>query len=254
MVSAAILTLGLMTVPAQGLQAFEEKIANSTVSFRMLPIPAGTFASSGGLVEIKALWVGESEVEWPLYDIFTYKLDLAPEERTAEKEGEGRPSRPYGAADRGFGHDGYAALGMTSHAAQAFCKWLSTKTGKKYRLPTEAEWEYAARAGAKDNKLDLAAIAWLKANSAGKTHPVRSKKPNAWGLFDTIGNVGEWAIDAEGKPVLCGGSYEDEAKGLGFQTRARYDLSWQDRDAQMPKSRWWLSDGPFVGMRVVCEP
>jgi formylglycine-generating enzyme required for sulfatase activity len=85
--------------------------------------------------------------------------------------------------------------------AAGFCKKLSAKTGKTIRLPTEAEWEYACRAGGKakfsfgDADGDLGAYAWYGSLISGETHPVGQKKPNAWGLHDMHGNVREWCAD-----------------------------------------------------------
>jgi len=84
--------------------------------------------------------------------------------------------------------------------ARAFCRWLSKKTGQDYHLPTEAEWEYACRGGGQgEYGGDLDTIAWYEYNSGGRTHPVGSKRPNGFGLYDLLGNVWEWCSDRYGK-------------------------------------------------------
>jgi formylglycine-generating enzyme required for sulfatase activity len=80
--------------------------------------------------------------------------------------------------------------------AQAFCRKLSQKEGASYRLPTEAEWEYACRAGADASAVDRDAVAWHAGNSDGEAHAVAQKQPNAWLLHDLLGNVAEWTQDA----------------------------------------------------------
>ena len=128
------------------------------------------------------------------------------------------------------------------------------KTGKKYRLPTEAEWEHACRAGAAAAKpQDLQANAWVWENGEDQAHPVGKKTPNAWGLYDMLGNVMEWCQGVDGKPVARGGSFIDKAADVSCSTRTHQTPDWQAADAQLPKSKWWLSDGPFVGLRVVRE-
>jgi len=169
-----------------------------------------------------------------------------------------RPSKSYILPDLGWGHNGYPAINLTITTVDMFCRWLSAATNKKYRLPTEAEWEYACRAGLEAEKKLTAAeadkVAWYQANSKGVTHPVGKKAANPFGLHDMLGNAGEWARDPDGKAVLCGPTYQDPLDALTPTKRRRYDPKWQDTDPQVPKSRWWLSDGPFVGFRVVCEP
>ena len=111
------------------------------------------------------------------------------------------PSPIYGDPTMGMGGGTHPAIAMTWHNAMTFCRWLSMKTGKKYRLPTEAEWEYAARAGTKtayffgDDPKQLAAYAWFQDDSDETTHEAAKKKPNPWGLYDMLGNVLEWVYD-----------------------------------------------------------
>jgi formylglycine-generating enzyme required for sulfatase activity len=234
-------------------EAFEEKIPGTLVSFKMAPIPDGRITVNGNAQEIKGIWMGTTEVTWDLYDIFAFKLDI-PEEERPNIGSRARPTRPYGAPDRGFGHAGYPAIGMTYDGARIFCTWLSEKTGKKYRLPTEAEWEYAARAGMSGNSPgDLAKSAWFWDNAEDATHPVGKLSPNAWGIHDMLGNVGEWASGPEKSRLLCGGTFLDKAADIRFGARKKQEDSWQQSDPQMPKSKWWLTDAPFVGFRVVCE-
>jgi formylglycine-generating enzyme required for sulfatase activity len=243
------------------LEPFTETIPNSLVTFDMVPIPGKEAKAGSDEPSIKPLFISRHEVTWDAYDIFVFRLDLAERERAAEgRDAQSRPSKPYGAPDRGFGHAGYPALAMTYHAAQKYCEWLSQKTGKKYRLPTEAEWQHACTAGAAGAEQApasadaLGKVAWHWDNAEDKTHPVGKKEPNALGLHDMLGNVAEWAAGRDGNPVACGGSYDDEAKDVTPASRKLPEKAWNATDPQNPKSKWWLSDAPFIGFRVVCEP
>jgi formylglycine-generating enzyme required for sulfatase activity len=92
--------------------------------------------------------------------------------------------------------DNYPIVRVDYNDAKAFCEWLSQQTGQHFRLPTEAEWEYACRAGTtSDYSGNIEQMAWFDANSKGLIHPVACKKPNPWGLYDMHGNVWEWCED-----------------------------------------------------------
>lgn len=241
--------------------AYEATIPGTLVTFDMIPVSGGTVKMSGEDgeedVTVGPFWMSATEVTWDAYDIFAYQLDLSEAERTANADAESRPSRPYEAPDYGFGHQGFAAICITYHAAEQYTRWLSEKTGHSYRLATEAEWVYAAQAGATEASpsIDqLGELAWFHANADGQTQAVASKTANAWGLHDMLGNVSEWVTGVDGKPVAMGGSYKSKAEELAYTLRAKQTRKWNETDPQIPKSTWWLSDGPFVGFRIVREP
>jgi formylglycine-generating enzyme required for sulfatase activity len=234
-------------------QAYRETIPGTVVSFEMVPVPGGTITIDGKPIDVKPFFIGQTEVTWDLYDIFALGLDVPKGGGGADAIA--RPSQPYSAPDYGWGHAGSPAISIARQAAEAFTGWLSTKTGKKYRLPTEAEWTHAASLAAGKDPLTAArldAIAWHRENASQRTHPVGTKAADALGLYDLFGNAAEW-VSAGNAFVTRGGSFRSAANGLGPSTRAEQDESWNERDPQLPKSRWWLSDGPFVGFRVVRE-
>lgn len=286
---------------ASDMKAYTNTIPGSTVTYVMLPIPGGEFvmgsppaeadrqADEGPLhkVRVAPFWMGQYEVTWNEYEIFMYPDDEKklrenhPTEDTVNVVSDGvtRPSKPYTEMSFGMGRDGYPAICMTQHAANKFCHWLSAKTGHYYRLPTEAEWEYACRAGTTtafsfggDPKA-LATYGWFEENSDFKYQKVGKKKPNPWGLYDMHGNVWEWCLDQyedsyqrftgalavdpwtrATKPyphVVRGGSYDDPIARLRSAARRGSDRNWKMRDPQLPKSIWWHSDAPWVGFRIV---
>ena len=261
---------GAGSVP-QRLEPYSETIAGTLVSFDMMPVPGGVVSitdpetpDANRLVEVAPFWIGKTEVTWDELDVWMLGLDTEPERR-AGIDAESRPSRPYGAPDRGFGHAGFAAISVTFHAAQSYAEWLSEKTGRSYRLPTRAEWQLACLANLGIDAMSesagdapgavgaeaLEAQAWHAGNAGATTHAVGTKLPGALRIFDMLGNVGEWASDAEGSPALHGGTYRDAPSEVNCFTRAEQQRSWNERDPQIPKSTWWLSDGPFAGFRLV---
>ena len=245
---------------AAGLQVQEEKIAGTLVKFKMVHLPGGKVImpnpkDAGAMheVDVKPFWIEQRETVWDEFDVFMFKLDLSDEEG-AKIDGKTRPSLPYGAPDRGYGHEGFPAISLAYLSAESYCAWLSKKTGKKFRLPTEAEWEYASQAGSAPAKMssdDVQKVAWVKENSDEKTHPAGEKAPNAWGLYDMLGNAGEWVTGYDGDKVLKGGTFMEPAEKVNSAWRAKQQVSWHDPNK--PKSKWWLADGPFAGFRIVRE-
>jgi formylglycine-generating enzyme required for sulfatase activity len=234
-------------------------------------------------VKLDAFWMGKYEVTWNIFEPFLYldyELKASEVKIPTEVDAVTRPTKPYLDMTFGMGKENQPALAMTQYNAIQFCKWLYVRTGVFYRLPTEAEWEYACKAGTNtkysfgDQAADLKQYAWYQDNSENKTHPVGQKKPNAWGLYDMHGNVSEWTYDeyvadfyakSEGKPVVNpvsvpsklypntvrGGSYDETPENLSSSARLASDPAWKQLDPQIPKSNWWFPEAPFVGMRLV---
>jgi formylglycine-generating enzyme required for sulfatase activity len=273
---------------AQDLKTYEQPIAGTSVKFKMVAIPAGSFTIGSPVsekgrdadegpqkkVQLSAFWIGEREVTFGEWDAFFKNMDL-PQTKNIEVDAVSRPTAQYIDLTWGMGRDARQPTNsMSQQAAMMYCKWLYEKTGVFYRLPTEAEWEYACRAGtttATDLK-NLTAIGYFRDNSQAKFHKTGELKPNAWGLYDMLGNVSEWTLDqydpaayqklasnarnplvppaSKYPKVVRGGSYMDESKELRCANRIASDPSWNVRDPQIPKSKWWLTDGMFVGFRL----
>jgi formylglycine-generating enzyme required for sulfatase activity len=272
------------------MQAYSVTIPNTGVSYDMTPVPAGEFVmGSGGsdssgqpderaahAVRVDAFWMQTHEVTWDEYRLFMF-ANQAGETDNADVvvDAVSRPTRPYVEMSFGMGINGFPAISMTQHAANQYAQWLSAKTGEFYRLPTEAEWEYACRAGTTtswffgDDAEQLDDYAWSAANSDGTYQQVGSKKANPWGLFDMLGNVMEWTLDGyapyraeqadnpwvkatEPYPhAVRGGSWKDDAASLRCAARTASDPLWKQQDPQLPKSIWYHTDAQWLGFRLV---
>ncbi len=269
-------------------QAYEQTVKGTNIALKMTPIPAGSFMmgspesekgrdadeSTLRKINISAFYMSVYEVTYDQYDFFR------DEEKDSDPKPDGitRPSPPYIDLTLGMGKQGgFPANSMSQYGALMFCKWLYQKTGIFYRLPTEAEWEYACRANTSttypfgDDARKLKEYAWFSQNSKDKYHKVGELKPNDWGLYDMLGNVMEWTLDeyrpdytqattdtdpsvmpTERHPrTLKGGCFSDKATDLRPANRIKSDPIWNRRDPQIPKSKWWNADAPFIGFRIV---
>jgi len=252
-------------------------------------------------LKIEPFWMEKTEVTWDLYQPFMDNRkarnkdgtlnrdnDLTTSEPPEQRDGESlvdvvtQPTPPHLPMHFGMG-EGYSkqypAIGVTAHAASKFCEWLSAQTGHFYRLPTEAEWEYACRAGTTtaysfgDDPAKLDEYAWSVGNSEYQYQKVATKKPNPWGLYDMHGNVAELCLDqyaadayARAKdgdtnpwlPVLKryptvvrGGSWNDDPEKLRSAARLGTDPAWKMIDPQLPKSLWYFTNAPWLGFRII---
>jgi formylglycine-generating enzyme required for sulfatase activity len=239
-------------------------------------------------VAVDPFWIGKYEVTWDEYEPYMITLedrwkngarkDFDPQVHTIV-DAVSQPTKPYTEMSFGMGQKGYPAISMTQHAANKYCQWLSAQTGHFYRLPTEAEWEYACRAGTTtaysfgDDPAQLGQYAWYYKNSQEKYQKVGTKQPNPWGIHDMHGNVMEWTADqflpdyfariaeAPLNPLVPpdklypqtvrGGGWDDDPERLRSAARRGSDPSWKQQDPQLPKSIWYFTDARWLGFRIV---
>jgi len=277
---------------------FEEKIPGTSVSFEMKAIPGGVFkigspqeqkyrdTDEGPVreVQVDSFWIAEIEVTWDEYLAFFNATSSqgrkeAEEQPDEEVDGISGATPPWGAPDQGWGMGSRPAITMTHHAAQTYCRWISLVTGKDYRLPTEAEWEYAARGGKQEpyffggspsdyssdglwNKIfgpDTSVInsyVIYQQNSPYRTQPPSLVKPNPYGLKNMLGNVAEFCLDYYDPAVYAKypqgiiknprgprNGAEHVIRGGSYLSEAQ-DLRVADRD--FTKTEAWLVTDPQI--------
>ncbi len=288
-------------------------IPGTDVEIEMIPIAGGTFKLGSAdddaaenvtpqvEVRVEPFWMGKYEVNWEQYQAYM-AMDTAFKKMaktglrkvTTEDEVDAvtapsalyEPDITYEAGEE----TDQPAASMTQFAAKQYTKWLSLLSGHFYRLPYEAEWEYACRAGTTtkyyfgDDDEQLEEHAWFYDVSDEYRHVCGELKPNPWGLYDMYGNVSEWVLDAytengyeaivgeSGKSkaltveeafqkptkvyprVLRGGSFYSEAELCNSTARLASDAKlWKEEDPNYPKSPWWYTgeEGLGAGMRLV---
>lgn len=285
-------------------------IPGSDLEFEMVAIPGGAFRMGSPASEddrdenegpqidvtVAPFWMGKHEVTWAEYQRFMAlngvferfnDRGIRPVEDKLGVDVITAPSKLYEPSFTYTPGKGprQPAVTMSQYAAKQYTKWLSLLTGEFYRLPTEAEWEYACRAGTTtayyfgDDAGDLDDYAWHYENAEDQTHDVGGKKPNAWGLHDMHGNASEWVLDElrdgwyaslAGRPVdqataLCrpevlyprvlrGGSWNmDPPDCRSAKRRASNDDDWRSYDPNSPQSPWWFAsdESQDVGFRIV---
>ncbi|MEW4453519.1 SUMF1/EgtB/PvdO family nonheme iron enzyme [Bremerella sp. JC817] len=282
--------------------SYKNTIPITEVDYEMIAIPGGKFVMGSPegeelrrpeegpqtSVEVSPFWMGKCEVTWDEYEPFMItqvdrrkdgsRIDYDTTKHTIV-DAVSQPTPPYTEMSFGMGQHGYPAISMTQHAANKYCQWLSAQTGHFYRLPTEAEWEYACRAGTEtaysfgDDPDKLKEFGWFYDNANEKYQKVGLKKPNPWGLHDMHGNVMEWCADQYVpdyfakikdstknpfiKPTTLyprsvrGGGWDDDPDRLRSAARRGSDASWKQQDPQLPKSVWYHTNAQQLGFRIV---
>jgi len=222
-------------------------------------IPAGKIQAGipAREIDLRPFKIGAREVTWAEFNAYFESKDLA--------TGVDAVTRPTKAIAY-FGQVGVPAhflepkrpvTNLRWHSVIGYCDWLSKKTGAYYRPPTEAEWEYAARAGQTGAApADLDPVAWTKANSGARTHEGGEKKANAFGLVDTLGNLWEYCLEFQDgtdfSPVLRGGCWSTPPDQVNYTFRQNVPLAWFEEDPNRPRSVWWLTNKDWSqGLRVV---
>jgi formylglycine-generating enzyme required for sulfatase activity len=286
---------GLLALPTFAQEAgkpFELAPPGVSVPIRMLPVPAGEFRMGSPATEkgrqpdegpqvnvtVEPFWMSATEITHDQFAPFRFEDKDAPPVPDAIS----RPTAQYIDLTWGMGKEGgFPANSMQPYTALSYCKWLYKKTGQFYRLPTEAEWEYACRAGSQGTypagvtAANLKEYAWFAGNATDRYHKVGQKKPNVWGFYDLLGNVAEWTMDKydaayfgklaadpngtffvkPDKPrayrTARGGGFKSQPEGLRCAERLPQVEAWNQRDPQIPRSKWWMTDGESVGFRLV---
>lgn len=289
-------TIAVCQSPSVRVREYRQVVPGTEVSFDMVWIPSGSYLMGSvddepgrkpdegprHQVSVDSLWVGRLEVTWDLFELFLSENKSLfagfPADKQKAVDAVSRPTPAFEDPSMGMGRKGFPVVNVSPYAALTFCKWLSLVTGKFYRLPTEAEWEFVCRAGSQtaysfgDDVRQLRQYAVYYDNSNGQYAEGGTKLPNRWGVYDMHGNVAEWTLDeyaadfyANGnkmnapwnKPtslysrVYRGGSWDDEAQDLRSAARKKSGVSLQKGDPQIPKSFWWYTNASFIGFRLV---
>lgn len=233
--------LALVGCTAPPIEAPERRLETISIPGTKVAFEMVRVAGDG---RVRPFWIARRELTWGEFDRF---YEFPEEQRT---DGVTRPStgKSY------LGLSGLPAefleadrpvTNLRYHSALAYCEWLSRRTGRIFRLPTEAEWELA---GGLETSPDQA---WTQENSGGRTHRGGEKKPNQRGLVDLAGNVWEYCLEPDRPPdfgpVLRGGAWNTPAA----QCRRTIPPEWEEADPNRPFSTWWFRVDFSQGMRIV---
>ena len=280
--------LGGVSQQASGNTKGNETFTVNGVSFTMIKVEGGTFqigaTSEQGsdaesdekpvhLVTLSDYYISETEVTVGLFRKFInetgYRTDADKEGGSYIWNGSGwaLTSGVNWQCDvngkiRSASEDNHPVIHVSWDDANEFCEWLNNKTGKNFRLPTEAEWEYAARGGNKSKGYKYSGsntignVAWYSGNSGKATHNVKTKSPNELGIYDMSGNVWEWCEDYYGgyssgsqtNPTGPSSGSSRVFRGGGWNGSAR-SCRVSSRNYDSPGERF-----NFSGFRVVYLP
>ncbi len=227
-------------------QRYTETIDATQVQFDMILVPGGD--------GVGPLYVAETETTWAAFFPWVMGVDVG-EAVAEERAMKLRPSAPYGAVDRGFGMGDRPALSMSKRAATLYCDWLSAQTGRRYRLPTEAEWQHAFDAGETTTAGGVSSSnSWDDLLGDQASLPTSRTPANDLGIRGMAGNVAEWVTETGEANVARGGHFDASPGELGVGRFIEDPAVWNRDYPNDPKSIWWFVNARWVGFRVVAEP
>jgi len=257
-----------MTVVSHSSAAEQPKEITNSIGMKLVLIPAGEFMMGSPEYDKDADADERPQHKVRITKPFYFGATEVTQEQY-EKVMRKNPSwfsKTDGGADKVKGIDASSfPVEMVSwDDAAEFCKRLSTKEGQTYRLPTEAEWEYACRAGSTtrycfgDDPKQLHEYAWFSDSRDGRPHPVGQKKPNRWGLYDMHGNVSEWCSDWYGQDYYAESPTDDPTGPVAGPTRVYRGGSWGS-SASYCRAAYHNGDrpgarSPGLGFRVAAVP
>jgi formylglycine-generating enzyme required for sulfatase activity len=236
--------------PLAGWSIMLEALAD--LGIKWISVEGGTFRMGSN----------ENNDEKPIHDVTVSSFKMSATEITFDQydlycnaTGKNRPS------DNGWGRGNHPVINVSWNDAVEYCTWASRQTGKTVRLPTEAEWEYAARGGNKSRNYkysgsdDIGSVAWYGGNSYSKTQDVATQKANELGLYDMSGNVYEWCQDWYDENYYSNSPSANPQGPSSGQYRVLRGGSWYffDNSCRVAFRSWSLPDlrVDFYGFRVI---
>lgn len=228
------------------------------------PIPFDMVLVPGG-EGIAPFYMGKHEVTWGMFYDWAYSADIDANASSQLQAKNLRPSPLYEDCNQlKLGLGKRPALSMSRTTAVAFAKWVSERTGKTYRIPTDAEWQHALKlgGGVPANQDDLFKQAVFVDNAEIQFDPpfleltdeVGTKEPNALGIHDLLGNAAEWVTDTGDERVVRGGHFLLEVANFTADWKGVEDQGvWNETYPQLPLSKFWYRDHYYQGIRLIAD-
>jgi len=277
-VGPAVPAVDTSNLPAK----FTDKVVypSKEIPFEMVLVPGDAAAGIG------PFYMASHEVTWEMFNDWAYSTDIDVNTSATLQARDLRPSPLYEDCTQvKFGKGDRPAISMSRTTAEAYAKWLTETTGRNYRIPTDAEWQHALKAGGgiPQDRAALLAQAWLDDNAerfggggssdvfdpfaasapegegkeeeVGMSALVGTAQPNSLGIYDLLGNAAEWVVGTGAERIVRGGHFQLPADQLSTEWKSIENQKvWNATYPQKPNSRFWYRDHYYQGIRLVCDP